>query len=295
MRLRAAARPGGPRIVESVGVAFVAVERRRRRVQRQDRLPESFGEGVDGRGIGIGQGHGWISCGIRRLGADDGAVARSLPLGRRGRPAHRSNNGICSLPCSTLGSRPRYGSRSARSSGSRARNARSWSDFTMCQCPRVQCRPQQRRASELEADEIGPLRCDDEEPDDRVVRRDPGMAAKQRLAEHRGPFDLEQERDLAPDVPDAVDLGEVLGRRPDPAEIQPPFARFEQVAEQPALVASRLLALADPDLHPQPATGRRDRREQVGVLLAAPEEVVAGDDPVGRAGRAPVARRGRRG
>ena len=50
--------PGRPRVVEPVGIAFVAVERRRRRVQREDRLPESFGEGVDGRGIDIGIGHG---------------------------------------------------------------------------------------------------------------------------------------------------------------------------------------------------------------------------------------------
>lgn len=50
----------------------------------------------------------------------------------RGQPPNRGN---CSLLRSTNGSRPRYGSRSARSSGSRARNDRRWSARTMCQLP----------------------------------------------------------------------------------------------------------------------------------------------------------------
>ena len=44
----------------------------------------------------------------------------------------------------------------------------------------------------------------------RVVGRDPGVATEERLAEHRGPLDLEQERQPAADVPDAVDLGDVV-------------------------------------------------------------------------------------
>ena len=63
----------------------------------------------------------------------------------------------------------------------------------MCQLPSLERLAQQRRARELVADELGPLRGDDEEADERLVGRDPGVPAEQRLAEHRRPFDLEQE------------------------------------------------------------------------------------------------------
>ena len=82
----------------------------------------------------------------------------------------------------------------------------------MCQPAVLEGRPQQRRAVELVAHELGPLGGDDEEADERLVGRDPRVAAQERLAEHRRPLDLEQERDLAADVPDAVDVGELLGR-----------------------------------------------------------------------------------
>ncbi len=55
---------GGSRIVESVCVAFVAIEGRGRRLEGEDRFPESFGERVDRRGIGIWQGHGWSPVGM---------------------------------------------------------------------------------------------------------------------------------------------------------------------------------------------------------------------------------------
>ena len=158
-----------------------------------------------------------------------------------------------------------------------------------CQLPCVEGRPQQRRAVELVADQLGPLRGDDEEPDERVVGRDPGMPAKERLAEHGGPFDLEQEGHLAADVPDGIDLGEVVGRGLIAAEVGVLLAGFEQVAEQPVAVAPGLLAAADPDPHPEPVAGLGERRQQLGVLLAAAQQVVAGDDPLGRAGQAPIA------
>src|SRR6185295_2804493 len=46
----------GAWILESIGVAVVAIERGGRRVELEDRLPEAVGEVVDGRG-GFGDGH----------------------------------------------------------------------------------------------------------------------------------------------------------------------------------------------------------------------------------------------
>src|SRR5262245_38297660 len=66
--------------------------------------------------------------------------------------------------------------------------------------------PQQRRAIELVADEVRPFGRDGQEADESLVVADPGVPAQQRLAEHRGPLDLEEQRDLAADVPDGIDL-----------------------------------------------------------------------------------------
>ena len=68
---------------------------------------------------------------------------------------------------------------------------------------------QQDRAIELRADEFRAFGRDREEPDQPVVGCDPGVAAQDRLAEHRGPLDLEQERQAVADVPDAGDVLEV--------------------------------------------------------------------------------------
>src|SRR6185295_2444350 len=46
----------GARVLESIGVAVVAIERCGRRVELEDRLPEAVGEVVDGRGR-FGEGH----------------------------------------------------------------------------------------------------------------------------------------------------------------------------------------------------------------------------------------------
>ena len=47
----------GTRVLEPVGVALVAVERRGRRVELEDRFPEPVGEVVDRRQGGVGKGH----------------------------------------------------------------------------------------------------------------------------------------------------------------------------------------------------------------------------------------------
>ena len=98
--------------------------------------------------------------------------------------------------------------------------------------PLVEGGPQQRRALQLVADQLGPFGGDDQEADERFVGRDPGVPAEQRLAEHRRPFDLEQEGDLAADVPDPVDLGEVLGGPADPAEVGALLALVEPIGQQ---------------------------------------------------------------
>ena len=128
--------------------------------------------------------------------------------------------------------------------------------------------PQERRAVELVADELGPLGSDHQEADQAVVGRDPGVLAQDRLAEHRRPLDLEQEADLAADVPDAVDVGQLLGGRADDPEVRALLPVVEEVAEGAAADPPRLLATADPDAHPEPVARLGDRREEVRVLLA---------------------------
>ena len=155
---------------------------------------------------------------------------------------------------------------------------------------RVERLAQQRRAGELVADELGPLGGDDEEPDERLVGRDPGVAAEQRLAEHRRPFDLEQERDLAADVPDRVDLGELVAGAADAAEVGPLLAGVEQVAEEARRRAAGSARVgrsrrACPSRWPPSAMVG----QQLRVLLAAAQQVVAGDQALGRAGQAPIA------
>src|SRR5215212_3666660 len=72
-----------------------------------------------------------------------------------------------------------------------------------------------RRSLELVPDELRALRRDDEEADRRIVLRDPGVPPQDRLTEHRGPLDLEQERELAAGIPGAVDLGDLVRRAAD--------------------------------------------------------------------------------
>ena len=108
------------------------------------------------------------------------------------------------------------------------------------------------------------------------------MAAQERLAEHRGPFDLEQERDLAADVPDDVDLGELVGGPADPAEVRPPLALVEPIDQQslPRRAGSARAGRSRPAC---PGGGRASAivGEQLRVLLAAAQQVVAGDQSSG--------------
>ncbi len=54
-------------------------------------------------------------------------------------------------------------------------------------------------------------------------------------------------------------------------------------------MTTALLATPDPDPHAEQVAGLGDGRQQLGVLLAPAQEVVTGDDPLGRAGQTAVA------
>src|SRR6266446_2557974 len=148
---------------------------------------------------------------------------------------------------------------------------------------------QERRSLELVANELGPLGGNDQEANQRVTRRDPAVATQQRIAEHRGPLDFEQEGDPAADVPDAVDVGDLVGGPADHAERRPCLAIVEPVGETPRAQPSNLLALADPGTHPQAVTAVDQGGDHLAVLLGAAEELVGGEEVVCGAGEAAVA------
>ena len=63
----------------------------------------------------------------------------------------------------------------------------------------------------------------------------------------------------------------------------------EAIGEPPAAEPAGLLAPPDPDRQPEPVPAVGKQADQLGVLLGAAEEVVAGHDPLGRARPAPIA------
>ena len=73
------------------------------------------------------------------------------------------------------------------------------------------------------------------------------------------------------------------------AEVGALLPVVEEVAEGAAADPPRLLAPADPDAHLEPVARLGDRRQEVRVLLAAAQQVVGGDQPLGGAGEAAVA------
>ena len=141
---------------------------------------------------------------------------------------------------------------------------------------------EQRRALELVPDELSSLRGDHEEPNEVLVHRDVGVAAEDRLAEHRRPLDLEHERATRPDIPDAIDLLDVLGRTvADEWQIDGQFAILEPVAEPPTTELAALLPSTEPDAESEAVAEIGEKREELRVLLAPAEQVVGGDEPVG--------------
>src|SRR6185503_6173724 len=100
-------------------------------------------------------------------------------------------------------------------------------------------------------------------PDRCVVLRDPGVAAEDRLADHRGPFDLEQERELAAEVPRAVDLGDLVRGTVDVDEGHPQLALVEPIHEAARAEAAGLLPPADPDRQAEAMAPVGEERDQL--------------------------------
>ena len=98
--------------------------------------------------------------------------------------------------------------------------------------------------------------------------------------------------DAAALVPDAVDRLAVLLRderhRREPRLALP--MRIEEVAERPVADPARLVALAEPDAHPELVAAVREEREQLRVLGGPAPEVLVGHEPARGRGRAAVAR-----
>ena len=160
----------------------------------------------------------------------------------------------------------------------------------MCQLSRLDGRPQDRRAIELVADELGPLRDDDEEPRRVLVARDLGVAPQDRLGQHRRPLDLEVERRLVADVPHPVDLLELLDRSPgDERQVDRPLTTVEPLRQATPADRPILLAPVQPDREAEPVAGLGEDGEQLGPFGRPAQEIVTGDEPVRRRGQAAVA------
>ena len=105
--------------------------------------------------------------------------------------------------------------------------------------------------------------------------RDERAAPEERLAEHRRPLDLEQEAGPAADLPDDVDLVDVVRARPaDPRRALAPLAVVEPVGEVATADAADLLAAGDPGPHPEPVTGVDEVGDDLAVLVRAAQQVV---------------------
>ena len=182
---------------------------------------------------------------------------------------------------------PESGSRSARSGIGAARKVRRWFHLMMVQPPAsIADRRSGERSSLWRTRSVrsGAITRNRTRSSSGSIRR---VTAQQRLAEHRGPLDLEQEGDLPADVPDGVDLDQRV-RRPDRSSRGRRASRGPRAGRRgaPRPSSAGLLALRQPDAHPESMTGVGQRGEQLRVLLAAAQQVVGRDEVVRGAGRA---------
>ena len=173
--------PGLRRVVQPVVVAGVAVDRRRRRVQAEELLPERGADLVHRGRLGRRLGHAgspgrrqavWVDAAERRRGypaARDGApaVSRTAPAGPRPLDVR-------------VEAQQRLEVRERRRR--RARPVAEVVRLEQVPAAGLERVAQERRPVELVADELGALREHDEEPHDAVVVGHPGMAAEDGLA-----------------------------------------------------------------------------------------------------------------
>ena len=206
----------GPGVLEAVVVALVAVDRGGRGLEREELSQKRSARSSTARSGSRSRSALRVRAGTvpaawpgpRDVGVEGTAVApeRAAALSpRTAASARRSAR------------RPGRGRGTARGpevAPSRRAQSRRWFHLRMCQLPRsIASRSSGERSSLWRTSSVR-SGSDDEEPDEPVVLRDPGVAPQDRLAEHRGPLDLEQERHAAADVPDAVDVLQVPRRRP---------------------------------------------------------------------------------
>ena len=120
--------------------------------------------------------------------------------------------------------------------------------------------PQPWRALELEPKQVAALGGNDEESGLLLPQRNAASAVEDRLADHRRPFDLEEEREVAAHVPDHVDCAErIPGRANDERQVDPPLLIGQPIGQGPPVVRSgRARAM-----RPRPAA-RADARSRPG-------------------------------
>ena len=141
------------------------------------------------------------------------------------------------------------------------------------------------------AQEIGPLRSDHEESDESVVRGDPGVPPEHGLTEHGRPLHLEEEGGAAADVPDAVNVGQVLGGRPrDCRQPRRPLGRCQQVTERSGTEPPSLLSPPDPDAHAEPMPRIRESSKDLRVIRGSATDIIARDETIGTGSRASITR-----
>src|SRR4051812_35622813 len=153
----------------------------------------------------------------------------------------------------------------------------------------LQSRAEDRRPLQLVPDELRPFREDDEEPDELVVGRDARVPAQDGLRQHRGPLDLPRERHPAADIPQRVDVLEVLHAHLAEERRTGALELGEPRAQRPAIDAPALLPLADPHGEPQPMPEIREDPEQLAVLVGPPQHIVARHHAVRRGREAAIA------
>ena len=288
----AASAARGARVLQAVGVAFVAVDRRGGRIELEDRLPEPVGEIVDRRRSGRESVTSESPAGARPSSrAVVPSVARSLAPVGAGVPDQLSNRGICSPLRSMAGSRPRYGSRSSRSSGSRAEERPQVVRLDDVPGRRHRGRPAAAASARACS---GPARCA------------PGAMTRNRTSASSGGIRAWRRRSGSPSIavhstsnrnatlPRTYQMqstsASVLGRRADAARGRRALAG-RRAGRRAAPSRCRRVCSR------RPIQTRIPSRWPASAIAASssvcswlrPQQVVGGDEPVGRAGEAAVA------
>ena len=255
--------PGEParraRVVEPVVVALVPVHRGQGGVELQRPLP--------GAGAEVGKDRG------------SGHVRRVPAAPNRCRARHASKRGSWS-GWSATGSRPRYGSRSPRDADRPGREpvaGRRSAARASCRRPWPRAPPGSARAC---AGAAPPAPARGRGSGRSARPGDAAPAAEDRLAEHRGPLDLEEEREARPHVPAAVHLVERIRAR----AAQEAERRVALVGEQPRgeqLVAGPppLLARGDVGVDAQAVPQVGEEADGRRVLVGTGLQIVAGNEP----------------